>query len=115
MDFGSTATTENTYSEAVQTLMEAWAVNHKTDGNPTLLNLDNYCPGRWSENNYGMYVKETDAVFGQELESFSQKSGIIQSGLNTMQTTFVLELEFASSNVQVNTLQAAPKGAGGTS
>ena len=66
LDFGSPATTDNTYSEAVQTLMEAWAVNHKTDAYPTLLNLDNYRPGRWSKDNYGMYVKEADAVFGQE-------------------------------------------------
>ena len=45
-----------------------------------------------------MYIKETDAVFGQELESFSQKSGVIQSGLNTMQTTFVLECKFSPNN-----------------
>ena len=57
-----------------------------------------------------MNVKATGAVFGQELEIFSQKSGIIQSGLNTMQTVFVLELEFASTNVQVNTLQENPNG-----
>ena len=52
-----------------------------------------------------MYVKENDAVFGKELESSSQKSGNIQSGLTLMQTPFVLELEFADSNVQVNALQ----------
>ena len=38
VNFGPTGITENTHSEAVQILMEAWTVNHKTDGNPTLLN-----------------------------------------------------------------------------
>ena len=82
-----------------QTWMEALARNHRTDGNPNC--------GCWSKENYVMYVKETDACF-------NQRSGIIQSGLNAMQTTFVLEPEFADSNLQVNTLQANANGASGT-
>ena len=94
------ANTHNTYSEAIQNLMEAWSVHHKTDGNPSLLNIENYAPGRWNNaDGIGAFCREYNAVFGQELESFSQKRGIIQSGLNTMQTTFVLELEFAQTNL----------------
>ena len=50
---------------------------------------------------YNLYQYERNAVFGQELESFSQKSGIIQSGINTMQTTFVLEMDCGSSEVEI--------------
>ena len=32
------------------------------------------------------------------MESFSKKSGMIQSGLNTMQTMFVLEAELVNDN-----------------
>ena len=32
------------------------------------------------------------------MESFSKKSGMIQSGLKTMQITFVLEAELANDN-----------------
>ena len=59
--------------------------------------------GCWSKENYVMYVKETDACF-------SQRSGIIQSGLNAMQTTFVLEPEFADSNLQANANGASGTG-----
>ena len=45
------------------------------------------------------------AIFGQELESFNQKSGIIQSGVNTMQTTFVLEMNF---NTALNYVYSCP-------
>jgi hypothetical protein len=94
----------DTYSESIGTLLEAWSVHHKSDGNPTLLTLENYAPARFSAEDYGMYQKEYNAVFGQELESFTQKSGIIQSGINTMQTTFVLELEFGQNTraIRVN-------------
>jgi hypothetical protein len=81
--------------------MEAWSVHHKTDSNPTMFTLENYTPARWHANSFNMYQKEYNAVFGQELESFTQKSGIIQSGLNTMQTTFVLEMEFGPNTKTV--------------
>ena len=76
--------TDQTYGEAVTTLMEAWSVHQKTEGNPTLLKR-NYAPATWGPL-YNLYQYERYAVFGQELESFSQKSGI-------MQTTFVLEMD----------------------
>ena len=47
-------------------------------------------------------------MFGQELESFSQKSGIIQSGINTMQTTFVLELDFGGQGSDIHTINVSP-------
>jgi hypothetical protein len=97
----------DTYSESIGTLLEAWSVHHKSDGNPTLLTLENYAPARFSDSDYGMYQKEYNAVFGQELESFTQKSGIIQSGINTMQTTFVLELEFGQNTRSINVAPAA--------
>jgi hypothetical protein len=89
----------DTYSEAIGTLMEAWSVHHKSDGNPTLLTLESYAPARFSnaQTDYGMYQKEYNAVFGQELESFTQKSGIIQSGINTMKNDIELELEFGEN------------------
>ena len=74
--------------------MEAWSVHHKTDGCPSLIQPSNYCPGRFDPYT-GFYQTENTAIFGQELESFNQKSGIIKSGVNTMQMTFVLELQFA--------------------
>ena len=101
----TTPNKHNTYSEAIGALMEAWSVHHKTDGAPTLLTLDNYCPARFDPTK-GFWQKETCAIFGQELESFNQKSGIIQSGVNTMQTTFVLELNFGDSATVINTCPA---------
>jgi hypothetical protein len=97
------STRYDTFSEAVGQLLEAWSVHHKSDGNPTLLTLESYAPARFSNapSDYRMYQKEYNAVFGQELESFTQKSGIIQSGINTMQTTFVLELEFGQNTRQM--------------
>ena len=89
-------TGQNTFSESINALMEAWSVHHKTDGCATLIAPSNYCPGRFDPYT-GFYQCENTAIFGQELESFNQKSGIIQSGVNTMQTTFVLELQFAPS------------------
>ena len=81
--------------------MEAWSVHHKTNGSPTLFTLDYYCPARFdSTKGFG---RENCAIFCQELESFNQKSGIIQSGVNTMQTTFVLELNFNEATMVMNT------------
>ena len=51
---------------------------------------------------YGFWNRESCAIFGLELESFNQKSGIIQSGANTMQTTFVFELNFDGNELYVN-------------
>ena len=87
----------NTYSQAIDTLMEAWGVHHKTDANATLLTRRTYAPAQWNPVT-GYYERERNALFGQELESFSQKSGIIQSGINTMQTTFQMRLMFGTSN-----------------
>ena len=99
--------TDQTYGEAITTLMEAWSVHQKTEGNATLLRRDNYAPLMWGPP-YNLYSYERNAVFGQELESFSQKSGIIQSGINTMQTTFVLELDFGGQGSQTQTIQVSP-------
>ena len=87
--------TVQSYSQPIDALMEAWSVHHKTEGNPTLITRDNYAPAYWDPTT-GFYVRERDVVFGQELESFSQKSGIIQSGINTMQTTFELRATFGN-------------------
>jgi len=87
---------EEPYGESMSTLMEAWSVHHKTDGNPSLITYNSYAPLHWG-GDYNHWQFAYNAVFGQEMESFSQKSGIIQSGVNTMQTTLVLELEFESS------------------
>ena len=38
----------------------------------------------------------------QELESFNQKNGIIQLGVNTMQIAFVLELNFGDAQHNMN-------------
>ena len=57
---------------------------------------------------YGCWNRENSVIFGQELKSFNQKSGIIQSGVNTMQVTFVLEFNFGGNelnyNVDINTV-----------
>ena len=100
--------TDQTYGEAVTTLMEAWSVHQKTEGNPTLLKRNNYAPATWGPP-YNLYQYERNAVFGQELESFSQKSGIIQSGINTMQTTFVLEMDFGPQGSNIQTIQVSPQ------
>ena len=97
----------NTYSESVSALMEAWSVHHKTDGAPTLLTIENYAPGRYDPVK-GYWQRETCAIFGQELESFNQKSGIIQSGINTMQTTFVLEINLNEAKQTMNTCPYSP-------
>ena len=90
--------------------MEAWSVHHKTDGAPTLITPYNYCPYLFDATT-GYWTKENTGIFGQELESFNQKSGIIQSGVNTMQTTFVLELNFGSAQYKVikDPYQASPE------
>ena len=72
------------------------------DGSPTLLTLDNYCPAQFDPTN-GYWQRETCAIFRQEQQSFNEKSRIIQSGVNTMQTTFVLELNFSEAAVVMNT------------
>ena len=36
--------TDQTYGEVILTLMEAWSVHSKTEGNPTLLKRSNYAP-----------------------------------------------------------------------
>ena len=62
------AHTVNTYSESIQNLTEAWSVPHKTDGSPTLLNIENYVPSRWNNaDSLGFTNREYNAVFGQEL------------------------------------------------
>ena len=77
------------------------------EGNHTLLQRTNYAPGVWGPP-FNHYVYERNAVFGQELESFPQKSGIIQSGINTMQTTFLLELDFGSQGSDTQRIHACP-------
>jgi hypothetical protein len=93
------SSTLDTYALPVDALMAAWSVNHKTDGNPSLLTRANYAPAQFDVVT-GLYQRERNAIFGQELESFSQKSGIIQSGINTMQTTFQLVIQFGQSNTK---------------
>ena len=75
-------------------------IQHFSNG-PTTLQLLGGPP-------YNMYQWERNAVFGQELESFSQKSGIIQSGVNTMQTTFVLEMDFGAQGCDTQQVQVSP-------
>ena len=72
------STGQNTFSESINTLMEAWCVHHKTDGCSSLIQPLNYCPGRFDLYT-GFYQTKITAIFGQELERFNQKSGIIQS------------------------------------
>ena len=72
--------------------MEVWSIHHKSDGNPWL-SLEILT-------DTGVYQPKYNAVFGQELESFSQNSRLIQSGLNTMQATFVLESIFGGNTIQ---------------
>ena len=55
-----------------------------------------------------MYKWEHNTVFGQELESFSHKSSIIQSGITTMQTTFDLELDFGAQGTHETIIQVSP-------
>ena len=63
--------TDQTYGEAITTLMEAWSVHQKTEGNPTLLKRSNYAPAMWGPPFYH-YQYERNAVC------------IIQSSINTM-------------------------------
>lgn len=81
------------YGEALSALFQAWSVNIKTDGASSLIRYPCYSNYNW-ESLYNMWTIPMDTIFGQELESFNQKSGLIQSGVNTMQTTFVLECNF---------------------
>ena len=91
----------NTYSEPIGALIEAWGVHHKTEVVSTLLTPMNYSPTLFDPV-YGFWNRESCAIFGQELESFNQKSGIIQFGVNTMQTTFVLEFNFEGNKLHIN-------------
>ena len=52
-------------------------------------------------------------MFGQESESLSQKSGVIQFGLNTIQTTLVLEVELAKKNSSEHVVKANTAGNNG--
>ena len=47
-------------------------------------------------------------MFGQELESFSQKSGLTESGVNTMQAMFVLECEFTQTVYKLHQVSSGP-------
>ena len=82
----------HTYSKAISALMEVWSIYHKSDGNPSL-SLEILT-------DTGVYQPTYNPVFGQELESFSQNSRLIQSGMNTMQSMFVLESIFGGSTMQ---------------
>ena len=93
------------FVDAYSSLMQAWSVNHKTDANAGLIKLRRYNPIAFDQ--YGLWSKPTDVIFGQELESFNQKSGLIQSGVNTMQTTFVLECTFENG---IEKVKQAPVG-----
>ena len=95
----------NMYSESIIALMEAWSVHQKTEGSPTLLTLDNYCPAHFDPTK-GYWQHATCAIFGQELENFNQKSSIIQSGVNNMQTMFVLEINCSEAAIVMNTCSA---------
>ena len=63
---------QNTFSEALHALMEAWSVHHKRDGCPSLITPANCCPGHFDPIT-GFYQNQNTAIFGQELESFNKK------------------------------------------
>jgi hypothetical protein len=85
------------YGEALSALYQAWGVNIKTDACPGLIKMENYSNYEWG-GCHNMWLTPTDVVFGQELESFNQKSGLIQSGINTMQTTVLSWSATSSKN-----------------
>ena len=87
--------------------MKAWSVQQKNKGNPKLLKQSNHAPATWGPP-YNLYQWEMNAVFGQESESFFQKSGIIQSSVNTMQTNFVLKMDFGAQGSDTQRIQVAP-------
>ena len=97
----TTPTKYNTYSECVGALMEAWAVHHKAKKAPTRITPYSYCIYLFDSTTV-YRRKEKFAIFGQGLEFFNQKRGIILSGVNTMQTTFVLTLTFGSLTYDVS-------------
>jgi hypothetical protein len=100
------------YGEALSALYQAWGVNIKTDACPGLIKVENYSNYEFG-GQHNMWTTPSNVVFGQELESFNQKSGLIQSGINTMQTTFVLECNFdKNSELNLQTCATAPAAGG---
>ena len=77
---------EKPYSEAISELQRSWHLAHKSAGTDHLSLLAGELP---------MYDFENrNFIMGQEFESFSNKSTVIESGKNTLNSNIQLRLRF---------------------
>jgi hypothetical protein len=91
----SNARIEFPFSESVTEVMRAWSVGIKDQSQPTMLKLKNYGDNMYVTNN--IISQPCDAVFGIDLESFSSKSNIMDSGINVRNSTIMFEGNFAAA------------------
>ena len=91
--------TDQLYSEAITTPMEAWLGHQKTYGNPSLIQWNNYIPLQFG-GLFNMYSHKRNAGFGQKLKSFSQKCGLTQSVVSAMQMTFFFKLDLVALDLK---------------
>jgi len=84
------------YSEAVAELLRAWSVGPKDGGFPTMLTLDAY--GDDVKQVKKILQQPTDAIFAVDMESFSSKSSLMDSGVNVRNSSLQFEASFGTPN-----------------
>ncbi len=84
------------YSEAVAELLRAWSVGPKDGGFPTMLTLDAY--GDDVKQVERILQQPTDAIFAVDMESFSSKSSLMDSGVNVRNSSLQFEATFGTPN-----------------
>jgi len=82
------------FSESVSELLRAWSVGMKDQTNPTMLHLKNYGDNTNVESN--IIQQPNDAIFAVDLESFSSKTNIMDSGINVRNSTIMFEANFGT-------------------
>lgn len=84
------------YSEAVAELLRAWSVGPKDGGFPTMLTLDAY--GEDVKQVKKILQQPTDTIFAVDMESFSSKSSLMDSGVNVRNSSLQFEGTFGTPN-----------------
>lgn len=83
------------FTESYNELMRAWHVRYG-DSHGTLLNPVTYEGSDLSN-------EKSNAVFGLELESFNGKSNVIESGMNVLNSTIQMRMNFSTATSNAHT------------
>jgi len=83
-------------TEAYHELMRAWNVAHKTMDAPTLITPEEYNENM-TMNQFGFFKNPSSCVYGVDLESFAAKNNVMDSGINTKNTTLRINMTFRAA------------------